>query len=112
PSRAGAGAPAPRPRGERRHLGKQRGLRRASPVPAAAVRAVRAGALGLPSHAAPSVAAAGRREGQLGDDVGVKERLAFYLGFFFGGLWFFLCSALGVVWLLLRPGNRQTLYVY
>ncbi len=41
----------------------------------------------------------------------MKERAAFYLGFFFGGLWFFLCSGLGVVWLLLRPGNRQTLYV-
>ena len=42
----------------------------------------------------------------------MKERAAFYLGFFLGGLWFFLCSGLGVVWLLLRPGNRQTLYVY
>ena len=42
----------------------------------------------------------------------MKERAAFYLGFFFGGLWFFLCSGLGVLWLLLRPGNRQTLYVY
>ena len=42
----------------------------------------------------------------------MKERIAFYLGFFLGGLWFFLCSALGVVWLLVRPGNRQTLYVY
>ena len=42
----------------------------------------------------------------------MKERIAFYLGFFFGGLWFFVCSGLGVVWLLVRPGNRQTLYVY
>jgi 1-acyl-sn-glycerol-3-phosphate acyltransferase len=42
----------------------------------------------------------------------MKERLAFYLGFFFGGLWFFFCSGLGVVWLLVRPRNRQTLYVY
>ena len=42
----------------------------------------------------------------------LRDRLTFLLGFFFGGLWFLLCSALGVVWLLLRPGNRQTLYVY
>lgn len=40
------------------------------------------------------------------------ERLTYYAGFFLGGLWFLLCSALGVVWLLVRPGNRQTLYVY
>ncbi len=42
----------------------------------------------------------------------MRERLTFFLGFFFGGLWFLLCSGLGVVWLLLRPRNRQTLYVY
>lgn len=42
----------------------------------------------------------------------LRERLAFYLGFFFGGLWFLLCSALGIFWLLLSPRNRQTLYVY
>jgi 1-acyl-sn-glycerol-3-phosphate acyltransferase len=29
-----------------------------------------------------------------------------------GGLWFLVCSALGVVWLLVRPHNRQTLYMY
>ena len=44
------------------------------------------------------------------------ERLAegfnYYAGFVAGGLWFLLCSALGTVWLLLRPRNRQTLYVY
>ena len=40
------------------------------------------------------------------------ERLAFLLGFFFGGIWFVLCSAMGIVWLLLRPHNRQTLYVF
>ena len=42
----------------------------------------------------------------------VRDRLRFFLGFFLGGLWFLLCSALGVVWLLVRPRNRQTLYVY
>ena len=42
----------------------------------------------------------------------LRDRLTFLLGFFFGGFWFLFCSALGVVWLLLRPGNRQTLYVY
>ena len=40
------------------------------------------------------------------------ERLAYYVGFLLGGLWFLLCSALGIVWLLLAPRNRQTLYVY
>jgi 1-acyl-sn-glycerol-3-phosphate acyltransferase len=42
----------------------------------------------------------------------LRESLTFYLGFLFGGLWFLLCSAAGIVWLLLRPHNRQTLYVY
>lgn len=42
----------------------------------------------------------------------LKERLAFYAGFLVGGLWFLLCSALGIVWLLVRPRNRQTLYFY
>jgi len=42
----------------------------------------------------------------------VGEKLHFYFGFFFGGLWFLLCSAAGIVWLLIRPRNRQTLYVY
>ena len=40
------------------------------------------------------------------------ERLAYYFGFLLGGLWFLVCSALGIVWLLLSPRNRQTLYVY
>ena len=40
------------------------------------------------------------------------ERLFFYFGVLFGGLWFLLCSAAGIVWLLIRPRNRQTLYVY
>lgn len=42
----------------------------------------------------------------------IAERLAYYAGFFLGGLWFLICSALGVVWLLLAPRNRRTLYVY
>jgi 1-acyl-sn-glycerol-3-phosphate acyltransferase len=42
----------------------------------------------------------------------LRERLAFFGGFFVGALWFLFCSALGVVWLLVRPGNRQTLYVF
>ena len=42
----------------------------------------------------------------------LRERLFFFLGFFFGGVWFLLCSAAGIVWLLFSPRNRQTLYVY
>lgn len=42
----------------------------------------------------------------------LAERLAFYLGFFFGAIWFAFCSAAGIVWLLFSPGNRQTLYVF
>jgi 1-acyl-sn-glycerol-3-phosphate acyltransferase len=38
--------------------------------------------------------------------------LTYYAGFLVGGLWFLFCSALGIVWLLVRPHNRQTLYVY
>jgi 1-acyl-sn-glycerol-3-phosphate acyltransferase len=40
------------------------------------------------------------------------EKLRFYAGFAVGGVWFLLCSALGIIWLLVRPRNRQTLYVY
>jgi 1-acyl-sn-glycerol-3-phosphate acyltransferase len=42
----------------------------------------------------------------------LRERTAFFLGFFFGGIWFLFCSAAGIVWLLLQPHNRQTLYVF
>jgi 1-acyl-sn-glycerol-3-phosphate acyltransferase len=42
----------------------------------------------------------------------LREKLTFYLGFFLGGIWFLVCSALGILWLLVRPGNRQTLYVF
>ena len=41
-----------------------------------------------------------------------RERAAFVLGFFAGGIWFLLCSAAGILWLLARPRNRQTLYVF
>ena len=40
------------------------------------------------------------------------ERLTYSAGFVLGGLWFLLCSALGIVWLLLAPRNRRTLYVF
>lgn len=40
------------------------------------------------------------------------ERLTFHAGFLLGGLWFLVCSALGILWLLVRPRNRETLYVY
>ena len=43
---------------------------------------------------------------------GFAEKVFFYVAFFFGGLWFLLCSAAGIVWLLFAPRNRQTLYVY
>jgi 1-acyl-sn-glycerol-3-phosphate acyltransferase len=42
----------------------------------------------------------------------LKERAAFYAGFLVGGAWFLVCSALGVLWLLVSPRNRKTLYVY
>jgi len=40
------------------------------------------------------------------------ERAAYLLGCLFGGAWFVVCSAAGIVWLLVSPGNRQTLYWY
>jgi 1-acyl-sn-glycerol-3-phosphate acyltransferase len=40
------------------------------------------------------------------------QRVLFLFGVLVGGLWFLLCSAAGIVWLLLLPRNRQTLYVY
>lgn len=42
----------------------------------------------------------------------IRERLLFYYGCLFGGAYFLLCSAAGIIWLLLQRGNRQTLYVY
>ena len=42
----------------------------------------------------------------------LREKLFFFLGFSLGSLWFLLCSAAGIVWLLIWPRNRQTLYVY
>src|SRR5713101_9433324 len=38
--------------------------------------------------------------------------MLFYYGCLFGGAYFVLCSAAGIVWLLFQRGNRQTLYVY
>jgi len=40
------------------------------------------------------------------------ERIAYLAGCAFGGAWFLLCSFLGILWLLVRPHNRQTLYWY
>ncbi|MEO8191608.1 MAG: lysophospholipid acyltransferase family protein [Acidobacteriota bacterium] len=40
----------------------------------------------------------------------LKRRLAYYFGCVFGGAWFVLCSGAGTIWLLVSPGNRQTLY--
>jgi len=40
------------------------------------------------------------------------ERLAYLAGFLVGGFWFLLCSAAGILWLLVRPRNRQALYLY
>ncbi|MGH9400057.1 MAG: lysophospholipid acyltransferase family protein [Thermoanaerobaculia bacterium] len=42
----------------------------------------------------------------------LRERIAYYLAFLFGGAWFLICSGLGIIWLSIRPGNRQTLYVF
>lgn len=42
----------------------------------------------------------------------IGERLAFFLGCVFGGAWFVICSAAGILWLLVVPRNRQTLYWY
>jgi 1-acyl-sn-glycerol-3-phosphate acyltransferase len=42
----------------------------------------------------------------------ISQRLLFLFGVVVGGAWFLLCSAAGIVWLLLSPGNRQTLYFY
>ena len=41
-----------------------------------------------------------------------RERLAYYVAFVLGGAWFLFCSGLGILWLIVRPGNRQTLYVF
>jgi 1-acyl-sn-glycerol-3-phosphate acyltransferase len=42
----------------------------------------------------------------------VGEKIAYFLGCAFGGAWFVLCSFLGILWLLVVPRNRQTLYWY
>jgi len=40
------------------------------------------------------------------------EKFFFLFGIVVGGVYFLLCSAAGIVWLLFQRGNRQTLYVY
>ena len=40
------------------------------------------------------------------------EKVHFYLAFVLGGAWFLITSGMGSVWLLVRPHNRQTLYVF
>src|ERR1700693_2054575 len=42
----------------------------------------------------------------------LRERIAYYVAFVLGGAWFLFCSGLGILWLIVRPGNRQTLYVF
>lgn len=42
----------------------------------------------------------------------LKESFAYYAGFLVGGLWFLFCSTLGILWLLIVPRNRQTLYIF
>jgi 1-acyl-sn-glycerol-3-phosphate acyltransferase len=41
-----------------------------------------------------------------------RERAAFYLGFFAGGIWFFLCSAVGLVAILVSGGNRIVVFLF
>jgi 1-acyl-sn-glycerol-3-phosphate acyltransferase len=41
-----------------------------------------------------------------------RERAAFYLGFLVGGVWFFLCSAVGLVGLLLSGGSRLFVFYF
>ena len=40
------------------------------------------------------------------------EKFFFLFGIVVGGVYFLLCSAAGIVWLLFQRGNRQTLYIY
>ena len=42
----------------------------------------------------------------------LRERITFYVAFVLGGAWFLVCSGMGILWLLVRPHNRQTLYVF
>ncbi len=42
----------------------------------------------------------------------LRERAAFYLGFLAGGIWFFLCSAVGLVGLLLSGGSRIFVFLF
>lgn len=40
------------------------------------------------------------------------ERAAFFLGFLAGGVWFFLCSAAGLVALLVTHGSRNNVFLF
>ncbi|MCA1582597.1 MAG: 1-acyl-sn-glycerol-3-phosphate acyltransferase [Acidobacteria bacterium] len=40
------------------------------------------------------------------------ERLAFFLGFLAGGIWFFLCSAAGLLALLVTHGSRNNVFLF
>jgi 1-acyl-sn-glycerol-3-phosphate acyltransferase len=42
----------------------------------------------------------------------LRERIGFYVAFVLGGAWFLVCSGLGSLWLIVRPHNRQTLYMF
>lgn len=42
----------------------------------------------------------------------LRQRAAFYLGFFAGGIWFFLCSAAGLVGVLVSGGNRIVVFLF
>jgi 1-acyl-sn-glycerol-3-phosphate acyltransferase len=41
-----------------------------------------------------------------------RERAAFYLGFAAGGIWFFVCSAVGLVGLLVSGGSRLFVFLF
>lgn len=41
-----------------------------------------------------------------------RERIAFFLGFFAGGIWLLLCSAAGLLGVLLSGGNRVVVFLF
>jgi len=42
----------------------------------------------------------------------LRERAAFYLGFFAGGIWLLVCSIVGLLALLLSAGNRHMVFLF